>query len=68
MQVIRKQHLHIRGWLLVNTTSATLASMLRMSGSMLCFMGALMWLNKLQMEILQNIRESLCSLSCFSIY
>jgi hypothetical protein len=41
-----------QGWLLVNTTSARLASILRMSGNMLRFTGELLWLNKLQMEIL----------------
>jgi hypothetical protein len=48
MQVIEKEHLHVRGQLLVNTTLATLANMLRMSSNMLCFMGKLLWLNKLQ--------------------
>jgi hypothetical protein len=68
MKVIKKQHVHVRRWLLVNTKSATLASMLTMSGSMILFMGKLLWFNKLQMEILQNVRKKLCNLSQFSIF
>jgi len=68
MKVIKKQHVHVRRWLLVNTKSTTLTSMLTMSGSMILFMGKLLWFNKLQMEILQNVRKKLCNSSQFSIF
>jgi hypothetical protein len=42
--------------------------MLTMSGSMILFMGKFLWFNKLQMEILQNVRKKLCNLSQFSIF
>jgi hypothetical protein len=57
MKVIEKQHLHVLGWLLVNTRLATVVGMLRMNDSVLLFMGKFLWLNKLRMEILHNIRK-----------
>lgn len=48
MQVVKKEHLHVQRWLLVNTTLGTLANMLRMNNNMLRLMGELLWLNKLQ--------------------
>ncbi len=68
MQVIGKEHLHVRGWLLVNTTLARLANMLKMSSNMLHFMGELLWLNKLQNGNLEEHKKKLSNLSQFSIY
>jgi hypothetical protein len=45
-----------------------IANILKMSDNMLFFIGKLMWLNKLWMEILYKTKESLYNLSQISIY